>query len=382
MDKSEKELIILIGPMGSGKSTYCQTQLKEYFRINQDDQGKDGHFKLYEKALRQQSKIVVDRINHLYNQRRDYICLARNNGFKVKFVEFKVSPLDCIKRIAQRKTHPTLTGKNLDQAIQALNMYFSFYQKPTDREYDEIEIIGDYNYYLLDLTKVCEGKRVIKIGDVHGCFDELQELLVKVNYKPGIDVLIFAGDLIDRGPKIREVLEFVRNTPLVFSVFSNHEYKLLRHLKGRPVTIRNGLQQTLDQCKDYLDPVFTAWLASLPLMIKWKEDNYVVHAGVHPWKQILEQERDFMIFARAFDPQTGNFAMTGDYFWYDFPRKEKIFFGHMPKENAKVADHATALDGGAVHGGVLRSCIDGNEIVEVKSKQTYSDEHYTESSKE
>jgi hypothetical protein len=377
-NNSIKELVVLIGPMGAGKSTYCQTHLKDHFRINQDDQGKDGHFKLFEKAIRKETKMVIDRINHLYNQRRDYISLARFNGFKIRYIVFKVSPFDCISHISKRTKHPTLTNKNLGEALSALNMYFSFYQPPSFREYDEIQFVGNYDSHMLDLSELCLGKRVIKIGDVHGCFDELQELLKKVDYKPGIDVLIFTGDLIDRGPKIKEVLEFVRKTPLVFSVFSNHEYKLLRHLNGRSITIGNGLQKTIDQCQNYFDPFFIGWLSSLPLIIKWKPDNYIVHAGVHPWKTIDYQDRDFLIYARAFDPQTGKFSMRGEYYWYDFPRNEKIFFGHMPHEKPNVAEHAIALDGGCVHGGVLRACVDGKDFFEVPAKQNYSNDERIE----
>jgi hypothetical protein len=231
------------------------------------------------------------------------------------------------------------------------------------------------SHEILDLTKVCEGRSVIKIGDIHGCFDEFMELLTKVNYQPGVDVLILAGDLIDRGPKVKQVLEFVMKTPLVFTVLANHEWKLLRYLQGRPITVGNGLQTTLDQCKGWLTPQFKEWLERLPLVIEWKTGHYLLHAGAHPWKPINQQQRDFVLYARAFDPVTGRFGMRGESYWFDFPRLEKIYFGHMPMEKCFVAEHAFALDGGCVHGGVLRALIDGTEVVEVQAHRKYSDEH-------
>ena len=47
--------------------------------------------------------------------------------------------------------------------------------------------------------------RLIVIGDVHGCLDELHELLDRVEYSQGNDTLIFAGDLVDKGPFSAEV---------------------------------------------------------------------------------------------------------------------------------------------------------------------------------
>jgi hypothetical protein len=47
--------------------------------------------------------------------------------------------------------------------------------------------------------------RLLVVGDVHGCFDELQQLLQTVDYKPDSDNLVFVGDLVNKGPKSAEV---------------------------------------------------------------------------------------------------------------------------------------------------------------------------------
>ena len=61
------------------------------------------------------------------------------------------------------------------------------------------------------------------IGDVQGCFDELMLLLEKINFDPKKDELIFAGDLINRGPKSLEVLEFCLANKKSIEVVEYHD---------------------------------------------------------------------------------------------------------------------------------------------------------------
>ena len=66
------------------------------------------------------------------------------------------------------------------------------------------------------------------IGDVQGCYDELAALCAKVKFDPQKDKLIFAGDLVNRGPKSLEVLNFcIENRKSVKAVLGNHDFYLL-----------------------------------------------------------------------------------------------------------------------------------------------------------
>jgi hypothetical protein len=102
---------------------------------------------------------------------------------------------------------------------------------------------------ILDLRMLCRGKKVAITGDIQGCYDEQSELLDAIDWSPESHILILTSDLIDRGPKIKETLMFVMNTPSVYSLMSNHEQKLLRYLRGHHVQT-SALVKTIDQCRE------------------------------------------------------------------------------------------------------------------------------------
>ena len=237
---------------------------------------------------------------------------------------------------------------------------------------------------IVDLRKYCMGKRVAIIGDIHGCYDELSEMLDAIDWSPQSHILILTGDLIDRGPKIKETLMFVMNTPSVYSLMSNHEWKLLRHLTGHQIQT-TPLIKTIEQCgQDFLrDPSLLKWLESLPWILRYTDTSYVVHAGIRPDRPINRQYKDHCIYIRTWNPKTKRISNEAtDPWWYEYPylydsRKRhsppfiKIFFGHQRHENAWVSHWACALDGGVVFGGRLRGYVENKGIVEINAKRTY-----------
>jgi Predicted phosphohydrolases len=66
------------------------------------------------------------------------------------------------------------------------------------------------------------------IGDVQGCYDELISLCKKIKFNKKKDKLIFAGDLVNRGPKSLEVINFcLENRKSIKAVLGNHDFYLL-----------------------------------------------------------------------------------------------------------------------------------------------------------
>ncbi len=119
------------------------------------------------------------------------------------------------------------------------------------------------------------------IGDVHGCYDELQRLLARINFNENSDRLIFVGDLINRGPRSLAVLHFIKSLgDGAEVVLGNHDISLLAYGLG----VYHGRHSNFPEILVNEDAhSLLAWLRQKPLLLYLPEMNvYVVHAGIPP----------------------------------------------------------------------------------------------------
>lgn len=118
------------------------------------------------------------------------------------------------------------------------------------------------------------------IGDVQGCFDELQRLLHEVSFNAKKDRLWFVGDLVNRGPKSAEVLRFVKGLgDKAVVVLGNHDLHLLTQHEGFERPRRDDTVQDVLGAPDR--EALVDWLRTRPLMhveAGWA----MVHAGLLP----------------------------------------------------------------------------------------------------
>jgi bis(5'-nucleosyl)-tetraphosphatase (symmetrical) len=121
------------------------------------------------------------------------------------------------------------------------------------------------------------------IGDIHGCYKELQEILTLIEFDPKEDILWSAGDLINRGPQSLEVLRFFKNLgDRAIVVLGNHEFSLLAIAQGNMAFSRpNDTFAPILSAPDL--PEIIDWLRHLPLLHHDKNFNStLVHAGLPP----------------------------------------------------------------------------------------------------
>ncbi len=110
------------------------------------------------------------------------------------------------------------------------------------------------------------GTDMIVIGDVHGQYDALLELMDKL---PQTKDICFVGDLIDRGPKSKEVINFVRDNNYK-TVLGNHE----DFIEDYPLWMYNGGGATIKSyggLEEFLKADVVGWINTLPLFIQYKE---------------------------------------------------------------------------------------------------------------
>lgn len=126
------------------------------------------------------------------------------------------------------------------------------------------------------------------IGDVQGCFKQLQSLLTEIQFDPKLDELWFCGDLIARGPDSLATLRFVRSLgDKAKVVLGNHDLHFLACVFGfAKVDARDQLDKLL-QAPDLPDLVL--WLQQQPLMyFEPEEQLLLVHAGLAPYWDIQQ----------------------------------------------------------------------------------------------
>ena len=191
---------------------------------------------------------------------------------------------------------------------------------------------------------------VYLVGDVHGCLDELDALLERLDVGPD-DLVVFVGDLVRKGPNGRAVLERVASSPNMLSVRGNNEQK---YLDGEAPPDRLG------------DAV--AHVAAMPAAISF-DDALVVHGGVDPRRPLQAQSLADLLETRAIPPSNG---YDGP-FWFDLHEgPPRVFFGHTVLSSPVETGWAVGLDTGCVHGGRLTAYdYRAGEFRSVPARESY-----------
>lgn len=202
--------------------------------------------------------------------------------------------------------------------------------------------------------------RTLIIGDIHGCWDEFQDLLDHAGLSD-TDQIVSVGDMVDRGPAPARVLTYFQNSPNTSSLMGNHEYKHVRILRGelQPSTSQEIARKQFGEGL-YQDAV--AFMATLPTYLCLPEVD-VVHGFFEPGVP-LEAQRISVIVGTT----SGENYLNEHYnrIWYELYDGEKpLVVGHRNYTGSKnplvYPAHGTpkvfALDTGCVYGRALTGLL-------------------------
>lgn len=213
--------------------------------------------------------------------------------------------------------------------------------------------------------------RTLVIGDVHGCFDELVELL-QVSGWTKADRLVFAGDLVAKGPDSRAVVALAREHKAL-GVLGNHDAHVLKAREGNP----GALKGTHREVANALSEDDWRYLELLPLWLDFPELNtLVVHAGLLPNVPVTEQPRHLLLNLRSIDAEgNGSTRVSGGRPWAElWPGPRFVIFGHDALRKLQHHPHALGLDTGCVYGGQLSAVwLPERRLVQVNAKRAYVD---------
>lgn len=214
------------------------------------------------------------------------------------------------------------------------------------------------------------------IGDIHGELEKLRDLLRFIRgdaeFSGRAHKVVFLGDLIDRGPDSRGVVECAMGlceSGEAVAVRGNHEELMLHAYENRESVgiywwAENGGDETImsymlangtcDDFRDAIDRAHIDWLASLPVMIRVESRGLVfVHGGIDP-KTFPDCDEEVCMWTRSakfFDARR----------WPSRPELEGILVvhGHTPTEDFAPDNQPQRInvDTGVCYGGPLTCAV-------------------------
>ena len=415
----ELAIVALVGPSGSGKSTFARKQFRatevlssDFCRgLVSDDENSQAatndafevlHF-IASKRLAAGKIVVIDATNVQPEARKPIVALGREYHCLPVAIVFDLPEKLCQQRNRNRPDRDfgphviRQQSQQLRRSLRALERE-GFRRVHVLRSQDEVDTAEIVREPLWNNLKYEHGPFDI-IGDVHGCFDELVDLLTKLGYSlepqsngttssrysvkaPEGRKVIFLGDLVDRGPKISEVLRLVMNmvdAGTALCVPGNHDIKLMRKLRGKDVQITHGLANSLEQL-DKESPEFRAKVLEFidELISHYVLDDgklVVAHAGMKEEMQGRgsAKVRDFALYGET-TGETDEFGLPVRYNWAaEYRGRAMVIYGHTPVPQPDWLNRTINIDTGCVFGGSLTALrYPEKDLLSVPARATYA----------
>jgi protein phosphatase len=410
-------LVALIGSSGSGKSTFAArhflpTEVLSSDRcrgiVSDDETSQDATRDAFDvlqyiaaKRLAGRRLTVVDATNVRAEDRKAYVEMARKFHAIPVAIVLDMPEALCVAR-NEARTDRTFGARVVQNHIRLLRRSLRGLAREGFRTIHVLRSVEEIEAATIARTPLYADRRAEHgpfdiVGDVHGCYEELSELLDRLGYawaekdgrrtrmNPEGRRLVFVGDLVDRGPNSPEVLRLAMDmvaTGSALCVPGNHEARLLRKLNGRDVKLTHGLAETLAQL-DALDevrrqPFIEETKSFIDGLVShlWLDGGRLVvaHAGMKEEMQGRGSGavRSFALYGET-TGETDEFGLPVRFDWAaQYRGKATVVYGHVPTPEAEWVNRTICIDTGCVFGGKLTALrYPELELVDVRSRAVY-----------
>ncbi len=405
----EFSLVLLVGISGAGKSTFANRFFAETEVLSSDaframvcddesslEATTDAFNALHHLAeirLRRGKLTVIDATNVQAAARKPLFDLA-NKWHAMKVVICLATPEQVCEE--RNSTRPNRDFPN--HVLRSQNRQFSDSLRQLKREkVHQMYVLSprDHDHVVIERTRIWSRRPDEKgpfdiVGDVHGCYEELTELMVKLGWQeqpewhhPEGRKLFFVGDLVDRGPKPVEVLRLAMDlvkSDKALAVPGNHDIKLVRALDGRQVQRTHGLAETMEaleaEPEEFREEVreFLKGLVSHAVVDEGR--LCVAHAGLREEMQGRGSGavREFCLYGET-TGEIDEFGLPVRSKWAkEYRGKTMVVFGHTPVPEPEWLNNTIDIDTGCCFGGKLTALrYPERQIVQVPAKRVYAE---------
>lgn len=414
-------LVALVGPSAAGKSSFAKRHFlptevisSDHCRaLISDDElnqavSKDAFDLLHyiaSKRLKLGKLTVIDATNVQADARKQILELAKEQHVLPVAIVLDLPLRLCLDR-NEARTDRNISAKVVQNQHREMRGIIGRLKKEGFRQIHVLRSLDNVEAATISRVPLWNDKKSETgpfdiIGDVHGCFLELKELLEKLGYKitaqqernsfeqhfgytvepPAGRRAIFVGDYVDRGPASNEVLRLVMSmvkSGAAIGVPGNHDDKLKRKIGGSNVQMRHGLQQTWEQLAteppEFLEQVHK-FLDGLISHFVFDNGRLVVaHAGLREEMhgRASAAVRSFCLYGETIG-ETDDFGLAVRYNWAkEYRGSAMVVYGHTPVLEPEWLNNTIDIDTGCVFGGKLTALrYPERTLVSVPAHETY-----------
>ncbi|KPA85822.1 putative ser/thr protein phosphatase [Leptomonas pyrrhocoris] len=223
--------------------------------------------------------------------------------------------------------------------------------------------------FIRSAPSIAADARYIIVGDVHGCVEQLEQLVEKVNYVKGKDCLFIIGDYVNKGPDSIGVVRACQRLG-AYGVLGNHDYTLLRccaRMRRRPFTPED-LRDPVKRLAQKFPKDCEYYLRGLPHIVRIPRHNLLlVHAGLNVEHALEEQNVEEVMHLRRLEEvpnRPGGYnaiakGMKGERWGTLWKGPEMVIFGHDAFSGFQSHPYACGIDTGCVYGDPLTCVVYG-----------------------